>query len=99
MSEHATYVRVTTFMPDDGRREDLISYLKQMAVAVRRQDGCFGTQICTADHEPGAVTVISRWRDQSAFAAFQDSDAGAGLKQVLQFLASPPATIHLRSLP
>lgn len=97
MSEHASVVRVTTFVPAEGRRQELIQHLAEMAVGVRQQDGCFGAQICEPDDQPDAVTVISRWRDEAALGSLREG-AGTGMEQVSALVAGPPATTHFRSI-
>ena len=98
MTEHASLVRVTTFVPAEGRRDSLIEQLQQMASAFRGHDGLFGTQVCTVDEQPGAVAVVSRFRDRAALDSLIASNAGSGIEGLAALLARPPASSHFRSL-
>src|SRR6266545_4170906 len=70
MAEHANVVRMARFRPAAGRREDLLSRLKNGVDGIRQRDGCFGAQICTLREVPDTIVVISRWESQAALDQF-----------------------------
>ena len=63
MSEHAHVIRVTTFHPSDGNREEVLSILRGVEDRLRSTDGCFGAQVCSVSTEPEWVAIVSRWED------------------------------------
>ncbi len=92
MPEHSRIVRITTFVPADGRHDDLVSACEQIATTLRRTDGCFGAQICTVAEEPTLITAISRWRDQDALDTY--GSAAGGPQIPAELLGAQPVTRH-----
>jgi quinol monooxygenase YgiN len=68
MSEHAHVIRVTTFHPKEGSRDDVLEILRGVEETLRDMDGCFGAQVCSVSEEPEWVAIVSRWADASALA-------------------------------
>ena len=93
MAEHAHVVRVTTFVPADGRAEDLLEACRQIAGAATEAEGCFGAQVCEVSEQPGVIAVVSRWRDRSSLDAFLSAHS-ARLGALEPLLGRPGATVH-----
>ena len=70
MAEHAGVVRITTLVPADGQREELIDACRQFDVRALDADGCYGAQVCEVAEDPDTVAVISRWRDRASLDTF-----------------------------
>lgn len=98
MVEHASVVRVTYFHPADGKREDVLAALRQVAETARTAEGSFGAQPCTAQDEPEAVVVVSRWRSEADMEAYFVQH-GAGINaSVGPLCAAPPRSLLFTSL-
>ncbi len=97
MAEHAGVVRITTLVPADGQREELIDACRQYEVRARDADGCFGAQVCEVAEDPDTVAVISRWRDRSALDGFVTAHT-ADLDDLTPLLGALPATRHYSSV-
>jgi quinol monooxygenase YgiN len=94
VAEHAHVVRVSTFPPADGRRDELVEVCTSLAELARSADGCFGAQVCTLSERPGVLAVVSRWRDPSAVEAFTGPRTNDALRQLEGLLAGVPTTEH-----
>jgi heme-degrading monooxygenase HmoA len=99
VSEHAQAIRVTTLRAAAGQFDNLVQAAWSNARDAAAADGCFGAQVTQPDGESEVVTVISRWRDQSALRAFLDSHEGIAHGVVGAFISGPVTSTHYTALP
>lgn len=68
MADHSRVIRISRFVPAPAMRAELLAALHELAIAVRRIEGCFGVQVCDVSEDPTAVIVVSRWSSAEAVA-------------------------------
>ncbi len=97
MAEHAGVVRITTLVPAEGRRQELIDACRQFENRARDADGCFGAQVCEVAEDPDTVAVLSRWRDRDSLDTFVTAST-AELQDLTPLLSGLPSTRHYSSV-
>jgi quinol monooxygenase YgiN len=73
MAEHASVIDVSRYYPAQGKRDDLLAAMKQLADKAASSSGCFGAQACESDQDHDSLVAISRWASQADLDAFANS--------------------------
>lgn len=94
MSEHSHLVRVSTFHPAAGKRDEVARLCQEYAERARQIPGNFGVQVCSVREEPEWVAVVSRWEDPSG-ATQVDKMLQEARERYGELLAEAPRTYHL----
>ena len=95
MAEHAHIVRIVSGRPRSGQGEKLLGTARAGAEWMSAQDGCFGAQVCQVKEQPGAIAVVSRWRDQPALEATLQSARYRELTAPMaEQIDGRPSTLH-----
>lgn len=91
MAEHAKVIDVSRYYPVHGKRDDLMSAMKELAAKAASSPGCFGAQVCESDQENTALVAISRWASQSDLDGFAESPTFVKERERLASLLARPA--------
>ena len=70
MADHASVIDVSRYYPAQGKRQELLAAMKQLAEKAASAKGCFGAQACESDHDREALVAVSRWASQADLDAF-----------------------------
>jgi quinol monooxygenase YgiN len=99
MAEHASVIDVSRYYPAEGKRQDLLAAMKELAERAASSHGCFGAQACASDQDHDALVAISRWASQADLDAFANSPDFVQERQRLSALLSAQAQReHLKPL-
>ncbi|MGH3319891.1 MAG: putative quinol monooxygenase [Streptosporangiaceae bacterium] len=98
MPEHAHVVRVTTFVPADGRTDELAEAVRPIARQASDAGGSFAAQVCEVAEQPGVLAVISRWQRREDLDQFL-SEHGDRIRGAVEgLIAEAPTTLHYSAL-
>ena len=99
MAEHAVVIDISRYYPASGKRDELLSAMRQQAVAACDFEGCFGAQVCASDRDEQVLVAISRWASQQALDAFANSSTFVSEREgLISLLARPSEHEHLSSV-
>lgn len=73
MADHASVIDVSRYYPAQGKRQDLLEAMKQLAAKAAASRGCFGAQACESDQDRESLVAVSRWASQADLDAFAGS--------------------------
>lgn len=97
MTEHATIIDVSRYYPAAGKRQQLLTAMKELAERAASSEGCFGAQACESDHDSEALVAISRWKSAQDLDEFANSPSFVRERDALRsLLAKPASREHLR---
>jgi len=91
MAEHAAVIDVSRYYSAPGKRDELLSAMKEMAGQAAASEGCFGATACASDQDGEALIAISRWESQSALDAFANSPGFVRERERMTSLLAKPA--------
>lgn len=91
MAEHARVIDVSRYYPVQGKRDELLAAMKEMATKAASSPGCFGAQVCESDQERAALIAISRWAAQSDLDGFASSPSFVKERERMASLLAKPA--------
>lgn len=91
MAEHAKVIDVSRYYPVQGKRDELLSAMKELAAKAASSPGCFGAQVCESDQEHAALVAISRWASQSDLEGFAGSPSFVKERERMASLLAKPA--------
>jgi quinol monooxygenase YgiN len=97
MAEHAHVIDVSRYYPAQGKRQELLTAMKQLAEKATASKGCFGAQACESDHDRDALIAVSRWSSQADLDGFAGApDFVHDRERLTSLLAKPAQREHLR---
>lgn len=91
MAEHAKVIDVSRYYPVEGKRDELLSEMKELAAKAASSPGCFGAQVCESDQEHAALIAISRWASKSDMDGFAASPSFVKERERMASLLAKPA--------
>jgi quinol monooxygenase YgiN len=91
MAEHAAVVNVSRYQPAAGKRTELLSAMRRMAVRAADAKDCYGAQACESDQDRNDLIAISRWKSAEALHAFSNTAQSAADQEHLTGLLAGPA--------
>jgi len=98
MAEHATVIDVSRYYPAEGKRDELLDAMRRIAGAASKAPGCFGSQVCSSNHDAEALIAVSRWESAAALQGFAESPQFVSERQGLTGLLGKDAVReHLTS--
>ncbi|HSP09114.1 MAG TPA: antibiotic biosynthesis monooxygenase family protein [Candidatus Dormibacteraeota bacterium] len=91
MAEHAKVIDVSRYYPAQGKRDELLSAMKELAAKAASSPGCYGAQVCESDQEQDALVAISRWASESDLDGFAGSPSFVTDRERMASLLGKPA--------
>ena len=67
-------IRINVFVEvEEGRREELLGLLEEVAACSREEEGCLGYEIMVSQRKAGVVLIVETWAGEEVLMAHRET--------------------------